>query len=94
MDPIQHKTWFSSAGFGNYQQEASSFGPARNISADLTGYGSVGTGSLTAAYGSAGDANAAYGVAVSYADASGAAAFGRGTIQNSTNQRGYHPYVR
>ncbi|XP_065059804.1 RNA-binding protein Musashi homolog 2-like isoform X2 [Rhopilema esculentum] len=79
-------------GFGNYQQEASSFGPARSIGADLTGYASVGTGALTAAYGGAADAAAAYGVGVSYADTS--AAFGRGTVQNSTNQRGYHPYVR
>jgi len=80
-------------GFGNYQQEASSFGPARNMSADLSGYGSVGAGTLQAAYGSAGDASAAYGGAVSYADASGAG-FGRGALQNSANQRGYHPYVR
>lgn len=78
-------------GFGNYQQEASSYGPSRTFASDLSAYGTVGTATPAAAYATATDATAAYGVPVSYSDTSGA--FGRGAVP-SGNQRGFHPYGR
>lgn len=67
------------AGLGNYQQQESSYGPARtSFSSDASGgYGSYGANAEQTGYGPG-----AYG---------GGENFGRGTTNVS---RGFHPYGR
>ena len=77
---------FYTIGFGNYAQEASSYGPSRTT--DLTGYGQYSTTAVTAATAAyATDPTLAYGASAAYGDAAG---FGRG----ASAARGFHPYGR
>ncbi|XP_020616791.1 heterogeneous nuclear ribonucleoprotein 1-like [Orbicella faveolata] len=69
---------YSAYGLGNYQQQESSYGPARtSFSSDASGYSSYGANADQTGYGPS-----AYG---------GGENFGRGTPNVS---RGFHPYGR
>jgi len=68
----------SFVGLGNYQQQESSYGPARSsFSSDASGYNSYAANADQTGYGPS-----AYG---------GGESFGRGTANVS---RGFHPYGR
>lgn len=77
------RSWFSVfnfTGLGNYQQQESSYGPARSsFSSDAGSYGNYGAAAEQANYGT------------SYPHGGGGEPFGRG---GGNVSRGYHPYGR